>query len=163
MARPGSGRCGLLCQTTGCAPARAVRSAGQSHTLGAADPRPGRRPRLRPGISQQELSPEKADQANIKGVGRQLAELTRHELQKRPPTLEPTQKALEAVTDLGDQLTKKTLTRSEALKDLANVAEKLKDQLKEMGKDPMMKRLEQAARATTGNDAQSASGLQKQM
>src|SRR2546426_9922276 len=105
---------------------------------------------------------KKADQANIKEVGKQLAELTRHDLQKRPPVLEPTQKALEAVTDLGDQLTKKTLTRSEALKDLANMAEKLKDELKEMGKDPALKRLEQAARAATGNDSQSAAGLQKQ-
>ena len=104
-----------------------------------------------------------ADQANIKEVGKQLAALTRHDLQKRPPALEPTQKALEAVTDLGDQLTKKTLTRSEALKDLANVADKLKDELKELGKDPAMKRLEKAARASTGNDSQSASGLQKQM
>src|SRR5438876_2023293 len=50
---------------------------------------------------------KKADQANIKEVGRQLAQLTRHDLQKRPPTLEPTQKAMEAVTELGDQLTKK--------------------------------------------------------
>jgi hypothetical protein len=106
---------------------------------------------------------KKADQANIKQVGKQLADLTRHDVQKRPPMLEPTQKALEAVTELGDQLTKKTLTRSEALKDLANIAEKLKDELKEMGKDPAMKRLEQAARAPTGNDSQSASGLQKQM
>src|SRR6266446_6838539 len=32
-----------------------------------------------------------------------------------------------------------------------------------MGKDPALKRLEQAARAATGNDTQSASGLQKQM
>jgi len=106
---------------------------------------------------------KKADQANIKAIGRQLADLTRHDLQKRPPTLEPTQKALEAVTELGDQLTKKTLTRSEALKELANLAEKLKDELKEMGKDPAMKRLEQVARTPASNDSQSASGLQKQM
>jgi len=35
---------------------------------------------------------KKADQANIKEVGRQLAELTRHELQKRAPILEPTRR-----------------------------------------------------------------------
>jgi bisphosphoglycerate-dependent phosphoglycerate mutase len=70
---------------------------------------------------------KKADEQNIKEVGRQLADLTRRSLEKRPPVLEPTQKALENVTDLGDQLAKKTFTRSEALKDLANVAEKLKD------------------------------------
>ena len=106
---------------------------------------------------------KKAEEQSIKDVGRQLADLTRRDVQKRPPALEPTQKALEAVTDLGDQLTKKTLTRSEALRDLANVAERLKDELKEMGKDPALKRLEQAARASANNDSQTAAGLQKQM
>ena len=83
---------------------------------------------------------KKAEQQNIKEIGKQLADLTRHSLEKRPPVLEPTQKALDAVTELGDQLTKKVLTRSEALKDLANVAEKLKDELKEIARraSPMM-------------------------
>src|SRR5664279_4721520 len=106
---------------------------------------------------------KKADAQNIKEVGKQLADLTRRDLQTRPPALEPTQKALESVTELGDQLTKKTLTRSEALKDLANVAERLKDELKEMGKDPALRKMEQAARAATGNDSQSAAALQKQI
>ena len=106
---------------------------------------------------------KEADKQNIKEVGKQLADLTRHSMEKRVPVLQPTEKALEAVTDLGDQLAKKTLTRSEALKELANMAEKLKDELKEMGKDPGLKRLEQAARAATGNDSQSAAGLQKQI
>jgi hypothetical protein len=102
----------------------------------------------------------KADQQNIKEAGKRLVDLTRRTLEKRPPALEPTQKALEAVSNLGDQLTKKAFTRSEALKDLANVAEKLKDELKEMGKDPALRKMEQAARAGTGNDAQTAAGLQ---
>ena len=106
---------------------------------------------------------KKADEKNIKQVGRQLADLTRRNLEKRPPALEPTQKALETVAELGDQLTKKTLTRSEALKDLASVAEKLKDELKEMGKDPALRKLEQAARAAGASDSQSAAGLQKQI
>jgi hypothetical protein len=106
---------------------------------------------------------KRADEQNIKGTGRLLAELTRRNLEKRPPAFEPTQKSMEAVTSLGDQLTKQNLTRSEALKDLANVADKLKDQLKELGKDPGLKRLEEAARNSGGNDSQSASGLQKQI
>jgi len=106
---------------------------------------------------------KKADEQSIKEVGRQLADLTRRSLEKRPPALEPTQKALENVTDLGDQLAKKSFTRSEALKDLANVAEKLKDELKEMGKDPALRKMEQAARASTGTDSQTAAGLQKQI
>jgi len=105
---------------------------------------------------------KKNDAQNIKETGRLLAELTRHNLEHRPPALE-TQKSMEAVAGLGDQLAKQTLTRSDALKDLANVAEKLKDQLKEMGQDPALKRLEQAARSATGSDSQSAAGLQKQL
>src|SRR6266481_5398602 len=105
----------------------------------------------------------KADEQVIKEVGRQLAELTRRNLDKRPPALETTEKSMEVVTNLAEQLTRQTLTRSEALKDLANVADKLKDQLNQMGKDPALKKLEQAARASTGNDSQTAAGLQKQM
>ena len=106
---------------------------------------------------------KKAEAQNIKEVGKQLADLTRRNLVKRPPILEPTQKALEAVTEVGDRLSMKAMTRSEALKDLANVAEKLKDELKEMGRDPALKKLEQVARASGGNDSQTAGGLQKQM
>src|SRR5215470_2163409 len=106
---------------------------------------------------------KEADKQVIKEVGKQLAELTRRDLQKRPPALETTQKSMESVTELGDQLTKKAVTRSEALKDLAKITDKLKDELKELSKDPALQKLEQAARASTGNDSQTASGLQKQM
>ncbi len=106
---------------------------------------------------------KKADEQVIKQAGRQLAELTRHNLEKRAPVLEPTRKSLEVVTNLGDQLAVKAVTRSEALKDLANVTEKLKDQLQELGKDPGLRRLEQAARAAGGTDSQTAAGLQKQI
>lgn len=106
---------------------------------------------------------KQADQQNIKATGRLLAELTRRSMEKRAPAFEPTQKSMDAVANLGDQLTKQTLTRSDALKDLANVAEKLKDQLNDMGKDPGLKRLEEAARSGSGNDSQTAAGLQKQI
>ncbi len=104
------------------------------------------------------------EQQIIREAGRQLAELTRRTLQARQPAMEPrTEKALESVSDLGDRLNKATLTQGEALKDLANVAEKLKDELRELGKDPVLKRLEQAARAAGASDSQSAAGLQKQI
>jgi hypothetical protein len=106
---------------------------------------------------------KQADEKNIKEIAKQLSDLTRRELQKRTPVLEPVQKSMDTVAELGDQLNKKTLTRTEALKDLANIAEKLKDQIKEMGKDPALQRLEQIARSPTGNDAQSASAMQKQI
>jgi len=106
---------------------------------------------------------KQAEKKNIKEVGKQLAELTRRNLEARPPAMPATEKSMEAVTTLGDEFTKKTLTRSEALKGLASVADQLKDQLKELGKDPGLKKLEQAARASTGNDSQTAAGLQKQI
>jgi hypothetical protein len=106
---------------------------------------------------------KKADQQNIKDVGKQLTDLTRRNLQQRPPALETTQKSMEAVGQLGEQLTKTALTRSDALKDLANMADKLKDELKEMGKDPGLKKMEEASRASTGNESQDAAGLQKQI
>lgn len=106
---------------------------------------------------------KEADQKVIKDTGRQLADLTKRNLQKRPPAMETTQKAMEAVNELGDQMTKKAMTRSEALKDLANVTDKLKDEMKEMGKDPMMKRLEQAARSSGGENSPDAARLQKQI
>ena len=106
---------------------------------------------------------QQADAKNIKEVGKQLADLTRRSLQQRKPAIENTTKSLESVTSLGDQFTKKSLTRSEALKDLASVTDKLKDQFKELGKDPALKKLEQAARSPGGTDSQTAAGLQKQM
>lgn len=106
---------------------------------------------------------KEADQKVIKETGKQLAEFTKQNLQKRPPALETTQKAMEAVNTLGDQFTKKALTRTEALKELANVTDRLKDDLKEMGKDPAMKRLEQAARSSGGENSPDAARLQKQI
>jgi hypothetical protein len=106
---------------------------------------------------------KKADEQHIKEAGKELVELTRHSLENRTPVLPASQTNLEAVTAIGNELSKQPMTRSEALKDLANVAEQLKDQLKDLGKDPALKRLEQTARSASGNDNQSASGLQKQI
>ena len=70
---------------------------------------------------------------------------------------------MEAVGELGDQFTKHALTRSDALKDLANVKDRLKDELKEVGKDPGIKRLEQAARSPSGQTSPEVARLQKQI
>jgi hypothetical protein len=106
---------------------------------------------------------KKEDEKVIKEVGKQVAELTKRELAQRPPALEQTQKSLEAVSELGERLEKMSLTRSEALKDLASASEKLKDELKDLAKDPALKKMEQAARSPSGRNAETAAGLQKQM
>src|ERR1041385_8310731 len=106
---------------------------------------------------------KQADAKVIKEVGKQVADLTRKQIQQRPPALETTKKSLESVTDMGEKLQKASLTRSEALKNLANASDKLKDQLKDLSKDPALKKMEQAARQPGGNDAKTADGLQKQI
>jgi len=99
----------------------------------------------------------------IKEAGKQIAELTKRDLIQRPPALEPTKKSLESVTELGDRLEKMSLTRSDALKDLASASDKLKDELKQIAKDPALKKMEQAARSPGGRNGETAAGLQKQM
>lgn len=106
---------------------------------------------------------KQSDEQRIKEVGQRLTELTKRNLEKRPPALEATQKSLETVDDLGQKLTKANLTRSDALKDLANVSDKLQKQLQDLSKDPSLKSLERVARASTGSDSQTAAGLQKQI
>ncbi len=114
-----------------------------------------------PAYRSQSYLQKKIDQQNIKEAGRQLAELTRHNLERREPALEP-QKSMEAVAELGDQLGKQLLTRPEALRDLANAGERIKNELKDMSKDPALRRLE-SARNATGGEGQTASSLQKQI
>jgi hypothetical protein len=64
---------------------------------------------------------------------------------------------------MADQMAKATFTRNEALKELSNMADKIKDDLKELQKDPALKRMEEAARNAGGTDPQTGAGLQKQM
>ena len=106
---------------------------------------------------------EKEDAKVIKEAGKQVAELTKHDLQQRPTALESTKKSLEAVSELGERLEKMSLTRSEALKDITSASEKLKDELKQIAKDPALKKMEQAARSPSGRNAETAAGLQKQL
>ncbi len=106
---------------------------------------------------------KQADKKVIEDVGRNLVELTKRSLANRPPALEQTQKALEAVNELGQKLSQKAVTRTEALKDLAKMTDRLKDEMKDVAKDPAVKRMEQAARSHGGENLPEAAKLQKQM
>lgn len=103
------------------------------------------------------------DKAVIQEAGKQLANLTRRSLQAKKPVLEKTEKSLENVTELGERLQSAQLTRGDALKDIASAAEKLKQDLGELSKNPAMRRLEQAARTPSGMTTPSAQALQKQI
>jgi hypothetical protein len=106
---------------------------------------------------------KQSDKKVLEDVGQQLVELTKRSLANRPPALETTQKAMEAVNELGEKFTQKALTRTEALKDIANVTERLKDEMKDAAKDPAIKRMEQAARSHGGENLPDAARLQKQI
>ncbi|HEY9173780.1 MAG TPA: hypothetical protein VI136_15970 [Verrucomicrobiae bacterium] len=106
---------------------------------------------------------KQADAAVIRETGKNLAELTRRGLEERKPALAATEKSLERVKDLGEQLAQAKLTRSEALRDLASVSEKLKQETRELAKDPALRRLEQAARSPGSAHSPSAADLQQKM
>jgi hypothetical protein len=106
---------------------------------------------------------KRRDAEVIKDTGRALVDLTRRSLEHRPPALEPTRKALDSVVELGDHLAKAKLTRAEALKDLASVTEKLKDQAKELSKNPTLRAMEKAAHSPNTGGMHGAADLQKQI
>ncbi len=104
---------------------------------------------------------KQTDQKVIQEAGKQLLELTKQNLQNRKPTLEKTEKAMDAVSDLATNLAAKSLTRSEALKDLAKVTDQLKENLRDLAKDPALKKMEDAARNSGGETSPQQSELQK--
>jgi len=106
---------------------------------------------------------EQKDKVNVKEVGKELADLTKKELVHRPPALPATHSAMEQVAELGDKLTKQTLTKGEALKDIASMTEKLAKQDKEMNQTPPPKQLEKAAREPANGASASPEAMQKQL
>ncbi|MBI3878601.1 MAG: hypothetical protein HY301_00855 [Verrucomicrobia bacterium] len=106
---------------------------------------------------------QQKDKENIKATGQQLATLARQTLTNRPPVLEAARQSLENSAELGEQLARQPLTRSEALRDLANVSDKLKNELKTFAKDPALKRMEQAARTQSASSGTNPGELQKKI
>ncbi|HEY3852814.1 MAG TPA: hypothetical protein VGO67_00310 [Verrucomicrobiae bacterium] len=108
------------------------------------------------------LAKQKDAQA-IKETGRKIVEITQHTLDHHTPALEQARQAVESAEQAGLRLEKANLTRNDALKDLSNVADKLKAQLKDLAKNnPQFKSLEHEARTPSSNP-NSASQNQKQM
>jgi hypothetical protein len=103
------------------------------------------------------------DAANIRDAAKNLSDLVRRELVQKPPVLPPTQKTMEQVAELGDKLGKQTLTKTEALRDLANVADKLAQQENELSRNPGMKALERAAREPGNGATATPESVQKQI
>ena len=106
---------------------------------------------------------KKQEAQAIRETGKKLVEITHQALEHRPPALEPTRQAMEMVEQTGLRMDKVAMTRGDALKDLANVTEKLKGQLEDLGKkNPALKAMEKAAREQLSNPA-SGAAAQKQL
>ena len=110
-----------------------------------------------------EFKRREADAAHIQSTGQIITQLVRKETEKHTPVLPATQLAMTQAGQLGLQLQQQKLTREEALRDLSNVAEKLKQESEKIGQDRALKRMQEAAR-TGGSEAGNTSleQLQKQ-
>jgi len=117
---------------------------------------------LVPEYRSKEYLAKKQDAAAVKDAGQRMVQVIHRTLDQRPPILEATHKAIASAEELGLRLDKNPLTRSDALKDLANVAEKLKSQLKEMD-NPAFKALEREARETPSGKNSGTLAEQKQL
>jgi hypothetical protein len=107
---------------------------------------------------------KQADAANIKDTGKQLAGVTKRTLETKRPALEPTQKALEKVEELGQHLARVSLTKADALKDIASVRQQVTQEARELERNGALKPLERAAREQASNSGgQTPEALQKQI
>jgi hypothetical protein len=99
----------------------------------------------------------------IREAGEQLESLVKRELALRPPSLETTRESLEGVQELGRQLGKVKLNRDAALQRLASMTDRIEQQLRELAKEPAMRKLAAGERVSSDGDGKTAEGLQKQM
>lgn len=106
---------------------------------------------------------EQREKAAIEEAGQRLAEIARRTLDKRKPELDSARKSLEAVEDLGKELSRRPLTRDEALRDLAKLTEKVDENLQELARKPGVKSLERSARSGSSDSPGSADELQKRL
>jgi len=99
----------------------------------------------------------------IREAGRNLSELTKRTLERRQQTLEPARQAIKSVGELGDDLARHPVNRTEALRDLAKLTERVQQENRELGQNPALRAIERAARQTEKNSPASAEALQKQI
>jgi predicted nucleic acid-binding Zn-ribbon protein len=99
----------------------------------------------------------------IKEVGTQLQAISKRTLTNRPPAMEPARKALEDLKELGTRLQSAKLTREEALKDISKATDQMKQDALNLAKNPVLRKMEQAARSPSGQNEQGKSAMQKQM
>lgn len=103
------------------------------------------------------------DAALVRDAGRKMADLVRHEMEHREPANDSVRDALDSAAALGDRLSQVKLTKAEAVQDLANAAKRLEEEARELDRDPLLRKLQQAARTPSGGNQPGDSALQKQL
>jgi len=116
-----------------------------------------------PEYRSQEFLERQREQESVREAGRNLSELTKRKLERRQPALEPTRQAIKSVGELGDQLARHPVSRTEALRDLARLTDQVQQENRELGKNPALRAIERAARDADKNSPASAEALQKQI
>ncbi len=99
----------------------------------------------------------------IKEVGRELAQLSKKALEQRPAMAEPVRQNMEGVQELGERFGQVKLSREAALQDLAKATEQMKRDATELARNPVLRKMEKAARTPSGDSRNSPTALQKQM
>lgn len=103
------------------------------------------------------------EKESVRDVGRNLAELTKRNLDRRQPALEAARQAIKSVGELGDQLARNPVTKSEALRELARMTDRVQQEKKEIGQNPALRSIEKAARTADKNSPATADAIQKQI
>jgi hypothetical protein len=98
----------------------------------------------------------------IRDTGRKMTTLVRRELE-RPEMDEPVRQSLEDTLAVSERLSQAKLTRAEAIQDLANAARRLEEDARQLDSDPLLRRLQQAARTPHSSNTPQNSALQRQL
>ncbi len=99
----------------------------------------------------------------VREVGKGLVEVVRKIPERKSPSLEKAQEALKAVGDLGAQLSRQPPAVQEALKELAKVGDRIRQEAKNLAQNPALRNLEKMARSSAPGQTTSPEQLQQQM
>lgn len=101
----------------------------------------------------------------VRETGRKVAEVLRQELKERTPFQEAIRESLTEAANLGDRLSQAKLSKAESLSQLANAADRLKEEARQLDSQPVLQKLQQAARTPSSASSPGGSNpaLQKQL
>lgn len=107
---------------------------------------------------------EKQKQAEaIRESGKQLADFAKRQLSRPNIATSSSRESMESIKTLGELLNQGNLNKSDALKDLANLSDKLKQDARQLAQSPSLKRMQSAARSTGSPGSNPSPALQKQI